>query len=232
MCSLNLNSMQILFEIETSKRRKNTNKWVNSTLKLKRFCGITGNRVIKLLKLLKLPAKYVKLKVRVEIRAAQIWFQKFNKGDLSLQNKVRTGRTLSIDPDELRTAVESNPSTITRELSVELQTSSSTVFRHLKMMGKINRSPKDVPRDLTQQQEQRRVQICKELLKNPNDDRFLKRIVTCDEKWILLNNPNLKRHWLDPKQPALPVPRRDRFDTKFMLCVWWNYEGIIHFELL
>jgi transposase len=58
----------------------------------------------------------------VEIIAAQIWFQKFNKGDLSLQNKVRTGRPLSIDPDELRTAVESNPSTTTRELSVELQT--------------------------------------------------------------------------------------------------------------
>ena len=47
-----------------------------------------------------------------------------------------------------------------------------------------------------------------------------------------MNNPNQKRQWLDPKQPALPVPRRDRFDTKFMLCVWWNYEGIIHFELL
>ena len=38
----------------------------------------------------------------VVIRAAQIWFQKFNKGDFTLQNKVRTGRPLSIDPDELR----------------------------------------------------------------------------------------------------------------------------------
>ncbi len=58
----------------------------------------------------------------VKIRAAQILFQKFNKGDLTLQSKVRTGRPLSIDPDELRKAVESNPSTTTRELSVELQT--------------------------------------------------------------------------------------------------------------
>jgi hypothetical protein len=99
-----------------------------------------------------------------------------------MQNKVRTGRLLSIDHDKLRTAVESNPSTTTIGLSVDLQTSSSTVFRRLKMLGNINRSPRDVPRDFTQQQGQRRVQICKELLKNPNDERLLKRIVTCDEK--------------------------------------------------
>jgi hypothetical protein len=126
----------------------------------------------------------------VEIRAAQIWFQ---KGDLSMQNKVRTGRPLSIDPEKLRTAVESNPSTTTRELSVGLQTSSSTVFRHLKMLRKIYRRSRDVTHDLTQQQEQRRVQICKEVLKNSDDERFLKRIVTCDEEWIFLNNPNQKR---------------------------------------
>ena len=28
----------------------------------------------------------------VEIHASQIWFQKFNNGDLSLQKKIRTGR--------------------------------------------------------------------------------------------------------------------------------------------
>jgi histone-lysine N-methyltransferase SETMAR len=81
-----------------------------------------------------------------------------------MKNKVRTGSPLLIDPEKLRTVVESNPSTTTRELSVELQTSSSTVFCHLKMLGKINRGTRDVPHDLTQQQqqEQRRVQICKE----------------------------------------------------------------------
>jgi hypothetical protein len=69
-------------------------------------------------------------------------------------------------------------------------------------------------------------------LKNPNDDRFLREIVACDEKWTFLNNPSQKRQWLDPKKPVLPVPGRDRFDTKFLLCVWWNNEGIIYFELL
>ena len=31
---------------------------------------------------------------------------------------------------------------------------------------------------------------------------------------------------------AEPVPKRDRFSRKAMLCVWWNFEGIIHFELV
>ena len=26
--------------------------------------------------------------------------------------------------------------------------------------------------------------------------------------------------------------RLDRFGHNVMLCVWWNFEGIIHFELL
>jgi hypothetical protein len=93
----------------------------------------------------------------------------------------------------LRNTVEANPSTSTRELSIELQTSHSTFIRHFEMLGKVNRSPRDVPRDLTPQQKQRRVSICKELLKNPNDDRFLRQIVTCDEKWVFLNSLSQKR---------------------------------------
>ena len=26
--------------------------------------------------------------------------------------------------------------------------------------------------------------------------------------------------------------RRGRFDKKVMLCVWWNFEGVVHFELV
>ena len=36
----------------------------------------------------------------------------------------------------------------------------------------------------------RRVEMCKELLANPQDQLFYRRIVTCDEKWIYLRNPN------------------------------------------
>lgn len=31
---------------------------------------------------------------------------------------------------------------------------------------------------------------------------------------------------------AQPVTKRERFSKKALLCVWWNFEGVIHFELI
>ena len=56
--------------------------------------------------------------------------------------------------------------------------------------------------------------------------------MTCDEKWVYFSNPDKENQWLDPGQVAEPVAKRDRFSRKAMLCVWWNFEGIIHFELV
>jgi histone-lysine N-methyltransferase SETMAR len=66
----------------------------------------------------------------------------------------------------------------------------------------------------------------------PKDHRFIKRIVTCDEKWIYLNNPDLQKHWLDRGQLPVPVAKRERFGKKVLLCVWWNYKGLIYYELV
>jgi hypothetical protein len=40
------------------------------------------------------------------------------------------------------------------------------------------------------------------------DHRFIKRIVTCNEKWIYLNNPDLHKQWLDKGQLPVPVAKR------------------------
>jgi histone-lysine N-methyltransferase SETMAR len=66
----------------------------------------------------------------------------------------------------------------------------------------------------------------------PKDHRFIKIIATCDEKWIYLNNPDLQKQWRDKGQLPLPVAKRKCFEKKVHLCVWWNYEGLIHYELL
>jgi histone-lysine N-methyltransferase SETMAR len=61
---------------------------------------------------------------------------------------------------------------------------------------------------------------------------FIKRIVTCVEKWIYLNNPDLQKQWLDKGQLPVPVAKRERFEKEVVLCVWWNYEGLIYYELV
>ena len=61
---------------------------------------------------------------------------------------------------------------------------------------------------------------------------FLHRIVTGDEKWIYFENPKCTKSWVDPGQPSTLTARPNRFGKKTMLCVWWDQEGVVYYELL
>lgn len=168
----------------------------------------------------------------VSERTCQNWFKKFKQGDMGLKHRSRSGRPTSINLDSLRLAIEAEPAASTLALSAENQCTRWTIVRGLNRLGKVYKRPRQVPYDLTPAQEQRRVEVCKQLLANPKDERFFKRVLTCDEKWILFFNPSKKNQWLDPGQLAVPTPRKDLHQKKVMLCVWWNSSGIVHFELL
>jgi hypothetical protein len=58
------------------------------------------------------------------------------------------------------------------------------------------------------EQVQRRVKFCRKLLQLPKDHRFIKRIITCNEKWICLNIPDLQKQLLDKGQLPVPVAKR------------------------
>lgn len=168
----------------------------------------------------------------VSIRVAQKWFKKFNEGREDLQDKRRPGRPITTDFGSIRNAVEANPSTSTRRLSDELGIPKTSVLRHLHSMDKVNRCCRQIPHDLTESQMKLRMETCQKLIANPFDHRFIRRIVTSDEKWVYLDNPNRHNQWLNRRQLSEQVPKRERFSKKLLLCVWWNFEGVIHFEVL
>jgi histone-lysine N-methyltransferase SETMAR len=66
----------------------------------------------------------------------------------------------------------------------------------------------------------------------PKDHHFIKRIVTWDKKWIYINNQDIQIQWFDKGQLPVLVTKRERFERKVLLCVWWNYEGLIYYELV
>ena len=70
------------------------------------------------------------------------------------------------------------------------------------------------------------------LLSRQKRKSFLHRIVTGDEKWIYFENPKRKKSWVDPGQPSTSSSRPDRFGRKTMLCVWWDQQGVVYYELL
>ena len=185
----------------------------NATAATKKVCKVEGDNV-------------------VSNRTAQNWFKRFNEGDIDLGDNARSGRPTTVDSEAIREAVETNPSISTRRLSTELDIPQTSIVRHLHALGKVNRRCREVPHELTQIQAKKRVETCKKLLENPRDDRFIRRIVTCDEKWVYFGNPDKQNQWLDPGQMSKPVAKRDRFSRKALLCVWWNFEGVIHFELV
>lgn len=128
----------------------------------------------------------------VTTRIAQTWFKKFNIGENELQDKPRSGRPVTMNCEMLRKSVEGNPSTSTRRLSAELDVAQRTVVRHLKTIGKVNKRCREVPHDLTENQAKRRLDTCRKLLENPHDARFIRQIVTSDEKWVYFSNPDKK----------------------------------------
>jgi hypothetical protein len=61
---------------------------------------------------------------------------------------------------------------------------------------------------------------------------FLFRIVTGDEKWCLYVSFEQRKEWLSPYKQATPCARPDLHPHETVLCIWWDMEGIIHYELL
>jgi hypothetical protein len=100
-------------------------------------------------------------------RTAQRWFKRFVSGNLSLEDEQRLGRPRIWDSEATEEAAEQQPSTSMRRLSDTLGPSKSTIHGHITALGKIYKSCRIVPHELTAEQAQRRVELCRK------DHRFI-----------------------------------------------------------
>ena len=128
--------------------------------------------------------------------------------------------------------VEDEPSLNTRDLADELGVAQRTIVNYLHKFDFVHKKPRQDPQELTEGEAIRRVEVSRQLLDSPLDDRFWKRIVTCDEKWVFLVNLDHSRRWIPSDQNLSSVARQDHFGNKVMLCVWWDVDGVVHFELI
>ncbi|KAG6801834.1 Ammar1 transposase [Apis mellifera caucasica] len=77
-----------------------------------------------------------------------------------------------------------------------------------------------------------RINNCDLLKKRNENDPFLKRLITGDEKCVVYNNIKRKRSWSRPHEPAQTTSKAGIHQKKVLLSVWWDYKGIVYFELL
>ncbi|GFV28769.1 mariner transposase [Trichonephila clavipes] len=77
-----------------------------------------------------------------------------------------------------------------------------------------------------------RISICEALAKRNEIVPFLKRMVTGDEKCVTYDNIVQKRSWSKRGEAAQMVAKPGLTSRKVLLCIWWDWKGIIYYELL
>ncbi|XP_017796825.1 PREDICTED: histone-lysine N-methyltransferase SETMAR-like [Habropoda laboriosa] len=168
----------------------------------------------------------------VNERAVQRWFARFRNGDESLKDEEHGSRPSEVDDEQLKTLIEADPLKTTREVAEELNVDQSTVVRHLKKIGKVKKLDKWIPHELNESQKNRRFDVSSALILRNNNDPFLDRIVTCDEKWTLYNNRRRSAQWLDHNEAPKHFPKPKIHQKKIMVTVWWSAIGFIHYSFL
>ncbi|GFT83159.1 histone-lysine N-methyltransferase SETMAR [Trichonephila clavipes] len=116
------------------------------------------------------------------VRQCQNWFAKFRSGNFDVEDAPRLGRPVEADKDVIKALVDANQRLTTREIGLRLNLSNSTVYDHLKGLGLSSKLDVWVPHVYTERNLCCRIDVCDSLLKRHDNDRFLKRIITGDEK--------------------------------------------------
>ena len=122
------------------------------------------------------------------------WFKKFCKGDESLEDEECSGWPLEVDNDQLRTIIEADPLTTTRDVVKELNVDHSMVIQHLKQIGKVKKLSKWVSHELTKKNKKKTkktphlFEVSSSLILCNSNEPYLDWIGTCNEKWISYNS--------------------------------------------
>ena len=93
-----------------------------------------------------------------------------------------------------------------------------------------------MPRLLTDDQKENRVEISQELHANANgNENFLKNIITGDETWVYGYDVETKMQssqWMGKGSPRPKKARMSQSNIKVMLVVFFDWKGIVHHEFV
>ncbi|KAH8394484.1 hypothetical protein KR222_011840 [Zaprionus bogoriensis] len=168
----------------------------------------------------------------LSLRTAEEWFRRFRAGDSDTMDKPAGGRPVTTNTDHIMEHIELDRHVASRDIAEEIGVSHQTVLNHLQKAGYQKQLDVWVPHDLRQENLLDRINACDMLLKRNELDPFLKRMVTGGEKWITYDNTKRKRSSSKPGESSETVAKPGLTARKVLLCVWWDWKGIIHYELL
>src|SRR5262249_12163260 len=146
--------------------------------------------------------------------------------NFDLEDVLRSGRPATVDTGIIKASIEDNPCQTLIEMSSKIGINRETIRRSLKNLGKKSKAGIWAPHELTDDQKKKRYSICDMLISKQQNEYFLKRIITADEKWVMYDNSSRKRQWLSPRQRHTVTPKPNIHGKKVLLSVWWSAKGV------
>lgn len=156
-------------------------------------------------------------------------------GDLPRSGRPRTARVPAMI-QACDTLIRGDRRLGVHKISKTLAISHGTVFTILhKELNLTKRAAKFVPHILTDAQRERRMEFALDFLDRFSGDlkRDLSWIVTCDEAWFHVHDPNTKMEnmqWLEKGVDRPQVARRNKSAGKVMVIPFFDRRGLVHIE--
>ncbi len=169
------------------------------------------------------------------------WYLRIQQDDKDLQSRPiprrpKSARTVDAI-NKVQECLERDTRQTVRELGFECGLSKDTVHRILTKELKVKRiASRFVPHVLTEDQRQQRCDLSMEnTLRVREDPTLLDRLITTDECWVSIYEPETKQqsmHWLRDDQPRPFKAARGCALAKTMLILFFDSQGAVHVEFL
>ena len=169
------------------------------------------------------------------------WHKRFANGREDVEDDPKSGRPSSTRTDEnivrVNELVRSDRRLTVRMMAETLNVNRESVRSILvEDLGMRKLCAKMVPKVLSADQKEHRVNVCQDWLQTITDDpEFFDRVITGDETWVFQYDPETKRQSCQWKSPSSPRPRKARMSKskiKVMLIAFFDRHGVIHHEFV
>jgi len=164
------------------------------------------------------------------------WYNEFSNGRTSVMDDERPGRPLEIDQkisENLLTIIKSKRKITTRSLVERLNISKGSLHNLFQSIGIRKLCSRFVPRLLTGEMMDIRLQCCQQNLRlfNQVGDLLFKNLITMDETPLSLYMPESKRESTEWKLPGETSSKKMKCSAThrkcLMLSVFWDSKGVL-----
>jgi len=169
------------------------------------------------------------------------WAKRFRDGREDVEDDPRSGRPITAHTltniEIVRRLIEDDPHTTYIEIEAQTLLSQGTICTIIHDSLKLRKiTCRWVPHDLTEENRKERVAACRENLRMFKENKWrLCDVITGDESWIYwrqIGRKSSNASWIGEDESPKTVVRRNQFEPKTMVSVFYKTTGLVHVHFL